>query len=403
MSRDPADVNPLWTAASAEYREQHPLRGEAPDWPNGSDPPPKLPVITASTFARFPKPERRFLDAQRIFPMKNVAMLSGDGGVGKSWLALQLAIAVAAGAPWVDIEVRQGGAVYLSAEDDCEETHARLYDICAAEGIDMADLTSLKFSLLAGHDAVLAVEDARGSRMRATGIYQGLERLLGEEKPELLVLDNLADVFSGNENSRPLAKQFVGMLRHLAIEHECVVLLLGHPSLSGLASGTGMSGSTAWNNSVRVRLYLHHVKNGEGKVIDDSLRELETMKVNYSAKGQPIGLQWQNGRFMRKDVPKPFDDVTLEHLETVRSAFRKTAYRVSELSDDWGGYAVANIIGVDVGRGIAKAERTVEQENARANVRTILATWVRNRQLSVVDMKDETRRTRQFYGVPDDA
>jgi hypothetical protein len=68
----------------------------------------------------------------------------------------------------------------------------------------------------------------------------------------------------GNENDRAQARQFIGMLRGLAIRHECAVLLLSHPSVAGIASGGGSSGSTAWNNSVRSRLYLSRVVGNDG-------------------------------------------------------------------------------------------------------------------------------------------
>ncbi|MRG55698.1 AAA family ATPase [Phyllobacterium sp. SYP-B3895] len=396
--RSPSEVNPLWEEESVKHQST-PFRPNAtkakPDNP--------LPIITAANLAGLPRPEREFLDEQRILPMRNTIMLSGDGGVGKSWIAMQLAVAIVAGTPWLDIAVRQGGTLYVSAEDDFQETHARLFDICEAEGIDLASLTELKLSLLAGRDAVLAVEDAKAGRMQATKLYQALVQQLEHELPTLLILDNLADIFSGNENSRPLAKQFIGMLRHLAIEFNCVVLILGHPSLSGLASGSGTSGSTAWNNSVRARLYLHTVKDGNGVEVDETVRLLEVMKSNYSAKGLPIGLQWKDGRFVRKDPPKPFDAIKLEHLEMVRTAFRETSYRTSDQSEDWGGYVVANIAELDVGRGLAVSERTSEQNRARSNVRIVLNRWVENKQLCIVERLDAKSRPRKFFGVVDDA
>ena len=65
-------------------------------------------------------------------------------------------------------------------------------------------------------------------------------------RPRLLILDNLADIFGGDENARDLARQFVSLIRGLAIDLDCTVLMLSHPSLSGMASGRGASGSTAW-------------------------------------------------------------------------------------------------------------------------------------------------------------
>ena len=89
----------------------------------------------------------------------------------------------------------------------------------------------------------------------------------------VFVLDTLADLHAGQENDRATARQFIGFLRGLALRHELAVVLLAHPSNAGMASGSGLSGSTAWNASVRSRLYLERVveagydlvrKNGAG-------------------------------------------------------------------------------------------------------------------------------------------
>src|SRR4029079_1534383 len=113
-------------------------------------------------------------------------------------------------------------------------------------------------------------------------------------------LDTLADFFAGDEISRTHARQFIGMLRGLAIEFERCILLLAHPQLSGMSSGSGTSGSTAWSNSVRSRLYLERVKDDRGVEQDTDARVLKTMKANYSAvgteiarrRGSTLGLDW---------------------------------------------------------------------------------------------------------------
>jgi hypothetical protein len=38
------------------------------------------------------------------------------------------------------------------------------------------------------------------------------------------------------------------------------VVLIAHPSLTGINTGTGISGSTQWHNSVRARFYLKGYK-----------------------------------------------------------------------------------------------------------------------------------------------
>lgn len=116
-------------------------------------------------------------------------------------------------------------------------------------------------------------------------------------KPSLVVLDTLADLFGGNENARPDAVAFIALLRRIAIDGHCAVLLLAHPSLSGLNSGSGMSGSTGWNNSVRSRLYFERITS-DGFEPDTNARVLKTQKANYGPRGEEISLRYDAGRFV---------------------------------------------------------------------------------------------------------
>ena len=55
--------------------------------------------------------------------MRKVTALYGDGGTGKTLLAMQLMVASALGMPFLDLEVRQGRVYGLLAENDTEDTH----------------------------------------------------------------------------------------------------------------------------------------------------------------------------------------------------------------------------------------------------------------------------------------
>src|SRR5690606_20977816 len=92
------------------------------------------------------------------------------------------------------------------------------------------------------------------------------------------------------------ARQFVGLLRHLALESGAAVLVLAHPSLTGLNSGEGTSGSTGWSNSVRSRLYFERIKD-KGVELDPDRRVLRVKKANYGRVGEEIEVRWQNGIF----------------------------------------------------------------------------------------------------------
>ncbi|MFV0302054.1 MAG: AAA family ATPase, partial [Paracoccus sp. (in: a-proteobacteria)] len=240
-------------------------------------------------------PERNWLVRDQI-PSGTVTLLSGDGGTGKSLIALQLAAACALGKPWLGHAVASGQALFISAEDDQDELHRRLADVIKAEGVGFADLDRLTLRSLAGEDALLTALDARTGIQKATALFREIDAYMIELQPAVVVLDTLADLFPGNENDRGQARQFIGLLRGLAIRHGCAVLLLAHPSLSGIQNGTGLSGSTGWNNSVRSRLYLRRVIQGEDEPNPDA-RVLETMKANYAATGAEIALTWRNGVF----------------------------------------------------------------------------------------------------------
>jgi KaiC/GvpD/RAD55 family RecA-like ATPase len=275
-----------------------------PGHPVPDDEAPVLPLdtINASSLAGLAVPQRSFLDDAGLFPSRNVTMLSGDGGTGKSLLALQLGVAVATGTHWMGITVSAGPVLYLSAEDDRDELHRRLNDICAAGDLDLSAMRGLELAVLAGKDAVLAVEASKSSsRIAMTPLFQRLRQRLERTRPTLLVLDNLADIFAGNENVRSMARQFVGALRGLASEFNCVVLLLSHPSLSGINSGTGTSGNTAWSNSVRSRLFLVREKDSTGSEMDPDERVLQTMKSNYGPTGGQLRLRWKSGHFICPD------------------------------------------------------------------------------------------------------
>jgi RecA-family ATPase len=253
-------------------------------------------AFTADSLAGAEAPPRPW-HVPDLIPAMTVTLCQGDGGTGKTLLALQLAAATALGRSWIGHDARRGNVIYLSAEDDRDELHRRLVDIAQSYDADLADLAGLKVIPLAGHDAVLASTSGRNGLLAPTPLWSELEALSTAWEPVLIVLDNLADVFAGEENSRSHARQFVGMLRGVAIRTGAAVLLIGHPSLSGLSSGSGSSGSTAWNNSVRSRLYLAKPAPADGVDTDPDLRILTVKKANYAATGGELRIRWHRGAF----------------------------------------------------------------------------------------------------------
>lgn len=253
-----------------------------------------LKIIDPVRWAGKPIPTPKWL-VEGWIPLRSVTMLSGDGGTGKSLLALQLLAAAAGRTSWLGLPVMPVKSFGIACEDDEDELHRRLADIAESMGIDFGDLENLQLTSRVG----MGNEFLRRDKFnKPQGPSEFFEQVLKQSKAfgaQLVVIDGLHDTFDGNENSRPEARQFVGMLRKIALEIDGAVVLLAHPSLSGLNSGTGNSGSTAWNNAARSRLYLSRPKDDEA---DSDARVLRTMKANYGRVGDEIRIRWKEGVFV---------------------------------------------------------------------------------------------------------
>ena len=252
----------------------------------------------ASSWGDSEPPPREWL-VDGLIPRGTVTSLYGDGGTGKSLLALQLAVDVATGGKWIGKATVVGGSLFISAEDDQDELHRRVRDVADSGFLSVGELTNIHLRSLAGEDALLATLATNGG-INPSDLFDEIDRYAAETAPDLIVLDTLADLFPGNENDRGQARQFIGLLRGLAIRHNAAVLLLAHPSLSGMNSGTGAGGNTAWNNSVRSRLYMQRVlisDGGQPFEPDPDVRTLSNKKANYGRVGANIELRWMNGVF----------------------------------------------------------------------------------------------------------
>jgi RecA-family ATPase len=273
------------------------------------------------------EPPRRDWAVPDRFPLRNVALLSGEGAVGKSILLMQLAVAHVLAKDWFGTLPEPGPAIYLNAEDEEAELHRRLADIAAHFGTPLAELKdNLHVLALAGQDAVLGYAD-RDGRIKSTPLFEKLTSAACKIRPKLIALDTSADIFAGNENDRSEVRQFIGLIRTMAMTANAAVIIATHPSLTGIQSGSGLSGNTAWHNSVRARAYMKSVKVEDGIEPDKGLRQLEFMKSNYGPVGETIIVRWRDGVFVQEprigSVQKYADDakaneVFLELLERFR-------------------------------------------------------------------------------------
>lgn len=280
-------ISTIFFMARAAAAAERPQAPSAPSAAPASAP--ILRIVSAAAWGSIREPPPREWLWDQWVPMAQTTALYGDGGVGKTLAAQQLMTAVATGQPLFGHRVRRGIALGIFCEDDEAELHRRQAAINDCMHIDYADVADVHVVARAGEDNLLMtfLNDVG----TLTPFWHQLRELVDSMRPTLLVVDTAADTFGGNENIRPQVRQYVqGALTKLAIEYRCAVLLCAHPSAAGLQSGQGTGGSTAWNNSVRSRLYLFRDPYTERLA-------LERKKSNYAKAGERVEMLWTNGAF----------------------------------------------------------------------------------------------------------
>lgn len=207
------------------------LADEFPSLPAGntSDKPNRFPVIPAADFVLLPPP--RYL-IRGLIPEAEVVVLFGDSGSGKSFFALDMAMAMARGQDWRQRRTRQGRVVYIAAEG-AGGMRNRLKAYAEKNSLD---LSALPFGLIKAAPNMLLKDDALD-----------LARSIAADGPAMLVIvDTWAQVTPGaNENA---GEDMGKALTHCKGIHRATgatVLLIHHSGKDASKGARGWSGLRA--------------------------------------------------------------------------------------------------------------------------------------------------------------
>jgi len=239
-------------------------------------------------------PERRW-KVDGLVPDGQATLLTGAGAAGKSLLSQLLCTCSGLGLAFLGVKVEQCRALYITCEDDAEELQRRQEAICNGLGAPLSATRDRVFllSLYGELGNELCTFDEKRTLHPSERYHQivATARHLGVA---LVVLDNTSHMFTGNENARNEVAAFVGLCNSMARDIGGAVIMVGFPN----KAGDSYSGSTAWENQVRSRLFLETPKNEDGVVIDADYRVLRNEKANYARKGAEIGFMWSHGTFV---------------------------------------------------------------------------------------------------------
>ena len=288
--------------------------------------PRRLNLLNTTGWDSKPAEEPEYEVANRI-PTKQVTLFSGEGGAGKSILCMQLMVATVLQRPWLGTTPRQGPALFIEAEDGESIIHYRMQKLLQHYDSSFdAVRAQLHLVTMHGRDTVLGTFDRRLSRMAPTALYDELLEMAGDIKPRIIAIASSANVFAGSEIDRVQVQQFIGLLTRITLRSGGGLILISHPSLTGINTGSGLSGSTQWHNAVRARM----VMTGDQKT---SLRQLEFHKNQYGPVTESIPLGWNDGMFERMESTAYADASKFEQVKnifmTILLRYRKHKMRVT--------------------------------------------------------------------------
>ena len=305
-----------------------PPKGDIIDWTGDADdlralvfhslnpPAETFPIIDLAAWEGVqPRPKPFIMPG--FVPERELTLATGSGGTNKSTFGQQLATCCAAGVPMLGVDVQQCATIYITAEDDEDRLHWMQEHICRALDLRFGDLTGkLHLASLRGRlGNELATFDNEG-KLRPAPSFKVLRATIERTRAQLVVLDNAAHLFAGNENDRQQVTAFVNLLYSLCQDLGVTIMLVAHAN----KSGDTYSGSTAWLNAVRSQIVLERP---EGAVDPDE-RLLTLGKANYARQGAELRFRWHE--FALKLDRDLADTTRAELAESVAKAGANAAF-----------------------------------------------------------------------------
>ena len=191
-------------------------------------------------------PSRRWL-VDELWSDEAVGIVGGEPKCCKSFLALDLAVAVAGGVPCLRRfrPVQTGRVLLFAAEDALHVVRQRLAGIARAADLDLADLD-------------IHVITAPSMRLDVERDRESLTETIAVLRPKLLILDPFVRLHRIDENASGEVAPLLAFLRELQRRFHLAVLVVHHARKGGakMRGGQALRGSSefhAWGDS---NLYL---------------------------------------------------------------------------------------------------------------------------------------------------
>ena len=330
------------------------------------------------------------------------------GGTGKTALTLTEAMAMATGRPLLGTETQKRKVWVWNLEDPLEELQRRMAGIVVHYGIKPEEYAGHLF-VNSGRDSSVVLAENRGGEPVILPAADIILDYIKRNQIDVIIVDPFVSSHKLNENDNGAMDLVVKTWGRIADQGDCAVELVHHVRKAqngqsasyGDARGasaltdaarhvrrlTSMTYEEARNAGVEESDRWRITREGDSKdnlappSRDSSWRAMISVDIgNGDSIGVPEPWAW----------PDPFDEITVADLHAVQAEIRNGEWREDVRSKNWAGIAIADVLGLD--SGLAENKSKIKQ---------LLATWLENRELKVVERADNQRRLRKYIEVGD--
>ncbi len=261
-------------------------------------------LVPASDLLASPPPPREWLLTE-FLPKKIVASIIAAGGTGKSFLAMHIAVALAAGSSLFSkyIASTPSKVVFISGEDDKIELQRRLHSVTQGMPPNLIKSISsnIQFIDLADSFELFTYKPPSGEVSMTTvpvDLVNAIKQKLGDEVG-LVIVDPVSRFRGGEENSAGDTTRFVQALQYIRDQLSATVLTLHHVNKGAKTNGSTQNnarGSSAFIDGVRLVYELNAISEEEVKKqfgasgLIPRLMTLNSVKSNFRKPIEPLTL-----------------------------------------------------------------------------------------------------------------
>ena len=260
-------------------------------------------------------------------------LISGSSKAGKSFLLMELCIAIAEGRPWLGFACRKGRVLYVNLEIDPASAVNRFFKIYEALGIKPLNADSIVLWNLRGHAVPL------------DQLVPKLIRRVRDQRFDAIIIDPIYKVITGDENNASEMGAFCNQFDKICTETGCSTIYCHHHSKGSQgmkramdrASGSGVFARDPDAQRDMIQLELsddikNNVRDGNATAwrLESSLREFPNIQpvnfwfeypVHRVDSGDLLGGMPAQGSPQAAKVNNPRSKSSCEAADEFRTAF----------------------------------------------------------------------------------